>query len=215
MLEKIHTSVNLLNKCHNCSQVFHLVTMNCICIAHCILESNISGSFSIFLMIKRYFRAFKIISLGGLYTIESKMNCQSIEIGTKKHSWTFLYTFCWLQFFKRINYFSLFKKHVFIFKMGFGMSFRFQNVVLFQNVLSFLKCKRFCGIFLSSEKQNEVLDKINNARIIGTIFLVWTDQNFGPCNTGLSTPFRNCLYMYRILFFFSHKNSVVMCAETC
>ena len=63
MLEKIHTSVNLLNKCHNCSQVFHLVTRNCICIAHCILESNISGSFSIFLIIKRCFRAFKMVTL--------------------------------------------------------------------------------------------------------------------------------------------------------
>ena len=29
---------------------------------------------------------------------------------------------------KRINYFSLFRKHVFIFKMGFGVSFHFQNV---------------------------------------------------------------------------------------
>ena len=44
---------------------------------------------------------------------------------------------------KRINYFSLFWKHVFIFKMGFRMSFHFQNVVLFRNVLSFSKCERF------------------------------------------------------------------------
>ena len=32
----------------------------------------------------------------------------------------------------------------FIFKMGFGMSFHFQNVVLFQKVFSFSKCERFC-----------------------------------------------------------------------
>ena len=32
---------------------------------------------------------------------------------------------------------------VFIFKMGFGMSFHFQNVVLFRNVLSFSKYERF------------------------------------------------------------------------
>ena len=44
---------------------------------------------------------------------------------------------------KRINYFSLFWKHFFIFKMGFRMSFHFQNVVLFRNVLSFSKCERF------------------------------------------------------------------------
>ena len=31
----------------------------------------------------------------------------------------------------RIDHFSLFKKNAFIFKMGFGMSFHFQNVVLF------------------------------------------------------------------------------------
>ena len=158
MLEKIHTSVNLLNKCHNCSQVFHLVTMNCICIAHCILESNISGSFSIFLMIKRCFRAFKIISLGGLYTIESKMNCQSIEFGNKKHSWTFLYTFCWLQFFKRINYFSLFKKHVFIFKMGFGMSFHFQNVFFFEMCFHFQSVKGFVRFFFRFPK-NTIVNK--------------------------------------------------------
>ena len=40
-------------------------------------------------------------------------------------------------------------KHVFIFKMGFRMSFHFQNVVLFQNALSFLKCKRFCDFCFS------------------------------------------------------------------
>ena len=44
---------------------------------------------------------------------------------------------------ERINYFSLFQIHVFIFKMSFGMSFHFQNVVLFRNVLSFSKCERF------------------------------------------------------------------------
>ena len=38
----------------------------------------------------------------------------------------------------RINYFSLFQKHVFIFKMGFRMSFHFQNVVHFQNVKGFV-----------------------------------------------------------------------------
>ena len=81
MLEKIHTSVNLLNKCHNCSQVFHLVTMNCICIAHCILESNISGSFSIFLIIKRYFRAFKMVTLGGLFMYSRVRNkCRAMLI---------------------------------------------------------------------------------------------------------------------------------------
>ena len=30
-----------------------------------------------------------------------------------------------------------------IFKMGFGMSFHFQNVVLFRNVFSFSKCENF------------------------------------------------------------------------
>ena len=54
----------------------------------------------------------------------------------------------------RINYFSLFQKHVFIFKMGFRMSFYFQNVVCFQNVLSFSKCERFCVFFPFSEKHN-------------------------------------------------------------
>ena len=86
MLEKIHTSVNLLNKCHNCSQVFHLVTMNCICIAHCILESNISGSFSIFLIIKRYFRAFKMVTYSG-WAIYSRVRnkCRALLI----MFWTF------------------------------------------------------------------------------------------------------------------------------
>ena len=36
------------------------------------------------------------------------------------------------------------KKHVFIFKMGFGMSFHFQNVAFFHNVLS---CERFREVF--------------------------------------------------------------------
>ena len=45
---------------------------------------------------------------------------------------------------KRINYFSLFQKHVFIIKMGFRMSFHFQNEVLFRNMLLFSKCERFC-----------------------------------------------------------------------
>ena len=44
---------------------------------------------------------------------------------------------------KRNNYFSLFQKHVFIFKMGFGMSFHSQNVVLFWKVFSFSKCGSF------------------------------------------------------------------------
>ena len=47
------------------------------------------------------------------------------------------------------------RKHVFIFKMGFGMSFHFQNVVLFRNVLSFSKCERFRDFwFPFSEKHN-------------------------------------------------------------
>ena len=41
------------------------------------------------------------------------------------------------------NYFSLFQRLVFIFKMGFRMSFHFQNIILFWNVLSFSKCERF------------------------------------------------------------------------
>jgi hypothetical protein len=43
-------------------------------------------------------------------------------------------------FFKRIDYFSLFQKHLFISELSFKMSFHFRNVVLFQNVLSFSKC---------------------------------------------------------------------------
>ena len=42
---------------------------------------------------------------------------------------------------KRINYFSLFQKHGFVFKVDFGMGFHFQNVFL--NMLSFPKCERF------------------------------------------------------------------------
>ena len=41
MLEKIHTSVNLLNKCHNCSHVVSLgYYYDCICIAHYFLKSR-------------------------------------------------------------------------------------------------------------------------------------------------------------------------------
>ena len=45
-------------------------------------------------------------------------------------------------------------KHVFIFKTGFRMSFHFQNVVLFQNALSFSKCKRFCDFCFSFFRKN-------------------------------------------------------------
>ena len=44
------------------------------------------------------------------------------------------------------------QKHVFIFKMGFGMSFHFQNVILFRNVFSFSKCERFWVFFPFSKK---------------------------------------------------------------
>ena len=38
---------------------------------------------------------------------------------------------------------------------GFGMSFHFQNVVLFRNVSSFSKCERFRELFFPfSEKHN-------------------------------------------------------------
>ena len=83
MLEKIHTSVNLLNKCHNCSQVFHLVTMNCICIAHCILESTFSGPFSIFLIIKR-FRTSITISLGAYFRVQNECSAAIIWIFSKQ-----------------------------------------------------------------------------------------------------------------------------------
>ena len=61
--------------------------------------------------------------------------------------------------YKRINYFSLFQKHVFIFKMGFWMSFYFQNVVLFWNVLSFSKCERFCECCFSFFWKDTILNK--------------------------------------------------------
>ena len=53
--------------------------------------------------------------------------------------------------------FSLFHKRVFIFKMGFGMSFHFQNVVLFRKVFSFSKCERFHWflIFFSFSRGHE------------------------------------------------------------
>ena len=50
-------------------------------------------------------------------------------------------------FFEIIDYFSLFPNHVFIFKMDLGMSFHFQNVVLFRKVFSFSKCERFHEFF--------------------------------------------------------------------
>ena len=37
---------------------------------------------------------------------------------------------------------SLFQKHVFIFNMRFGMSFHFQNVVLYRKVFSFSKWEK-------------------------------------------------------------------------
>ena len=60
---------------------------------------------------------------------------------------------------------------VFIFKMGFGMSFHFQNVVPFRNVLSFSKCERFCecsfafkeiSTFTASSFTDEVVNKQQN-----------------------------------------------------
>ena len=56
-------------------------------------------------------------------------------------------------FLKRNNLFSLFQKYVFIFQMGFRMSFWFQNMVLFQNVLSFSERFGECCLTLS-QKQN-------------------------------------------------------------
>ena len=41
----------------------------------------------------------------------------------------------------------------FIFKMGFGMSFHFQNVVLFQNMLSFCAQRRVFCIFIMPKLQ--------------------------------------------------------------
>ena len=46
----------------------------------------------------------------------------------------------------------------FIFKMGFGMSFHFQNVVLFQKVFSFSKCERFHEVFFLFPK-NPIVNK--------------------------------------------------------
>ena len=43
-------------------------------------------------------------------------------------------------------------------KMGFGMSFHFQNVVLFQNVFSFSKCERFRECFFLFPK-NTIVNK--------------------------------------------------------
>ena len=52
-------------------------------------------------------------------------------------------------FLKRINYFSIFQKHVFIFKMGFGMWFIFEMCFHFQNVKGFVSV-----VFPFSEKHN-------------------------------------------------------------
>ena len=50
---------------------------------------------------------------------------------------------------KGINYFLLFQKHVFIFKMRFEMSFHSQNVVLLWKVFLFSKCDSFLkGVFI-------------------------------------------------------------------
>ena len=49
--------------------------------------------------------------------------------------------------------------YVFIFKMGFGMSFHFQNVVLFQNLFSFSKCERFREVFFFLFPKNTIVNK--------------------------------------------------------
>ena len=60
---------------------------------------------------------------------------------------------------KNINYFSLFPEHVFIFKLVFEMSFHFPSIVLFQNLLSFSKCARFCERFFFLFPKNTIVHK--------------------------------------------------------
>ena len=52
-----------------------------------------------------------------------------------------------------LKYFSLFQKHALIFKMGFGMSFHFQNVVLFEMCFHFQNAKKFRECFFPFSKK--------------------------------------------------------------
>ena len=66
-------------------------------------------------------------------------------------------------------HFSLLQKQVFIFKMGLGISFCFQNVFFFfRNVLSFLKCERFgecCSSFF--QKRDHPFKTLAYSRRVG------------------------------------------------
>ena len=77
---------------------------------------------------------------------------------------------------KRINYFSLFQKHVFIFKMDFGMSFQFENVVLLRNVFSFSKCKRFCKYSFPLSKKHNCKQKSSHSLQIALLMRLWTNN---------------------------------------
>ena len=56
-------------------------------------------------------------------------------------------------------------ENIFIFKMGFEMSFCFQNVVLLRNVFSFSKCERFRERFFSFSKKHNCEQKSVNKNL--------------------------------------------------
>ena len=65
-----------------------------------------------------------------------------------------------------------FSKNMFIFKMGFGMSFHFQNF-FFQNVFSCSKCERFREFFPFSEKKPNCKQKFVNKNLYSPNSFWW------------------------------------------
>ena len=111
--------------------------------------------------------AWKLLSF---YHVEIAFQDASLGLGLQ-HAWCLLHNG---EFLIKQSYYK-----IIIFKMGFGMSFHFQNAVLFRNVLSLSKCERFCQCCFSFfQKHNRKQKSVHSLRIASMLGVFCTMVNF-------------------------------------